>query len=90
MKEKQEKEEIYVVYVLHFNIIESIYSYKSQKSAKTKRFELLNEWISETDKFIEYISCNNIKDPTLDDYENYYTEVEDDCYIGIEIVVLDD
>ena len=51
-------------------------------------FELNRLWANK-DSFNEYIKDNKITQISLDTYNDYYLEVEDDSYVGINKVVLE-
>lgn len=80
--------EIFIVYVTHLNCMELMYAYESKENAEAKCFELSRKWVSE-DSFDEYISNNKITQISLETFNDYYLEVEDDSYVGINKVVLE-
>ena len=80
--------EIFIVYVLYLNGMEQMYAFESKENAEAKCFELSRKWVNE-DSFDEYIKDNKITQISLDTYNDYYLEVEDDSYVGINRVVLE-
>ena len=80
--------EIFIVYVLYLNSMEQMYAFESKESADAKCFELSRKWVNE-DSFAQYIKDNKITQISLDTYNDYYLEVEDDSYVGINKVVLE-
>lgn len=86
---KKSPEEIYVVYVTYFNTVERLYAFTTLEKAEKKQFTLLKEWVNE-DAFAEYCTSLKIQNPTLDNYMDYYIEVEDDSYVGVEKVILEE
>lgn len=80
--------EIFIVYVTHLNCMELIYAYETKENAEVKCFELNRQWVNE-DSFSQYIKDNKITQISLDTYNDYYLEVEDDSYVGINKVVLE-
>ena len=81
--------EIFIVYVTHLNCMELIYAYEKKEDAEVKCFELNRKWVNE-DNFNQYIKDNKITQITLETYNDYYLEIEDDSYVGINKVVLED
>ena len=81
--------EIYIVYVTYINDIELMYAFESKENAEAKCFELNNrQWANET-SFNKYIKDNKISQISLETFNDYYLEVEDDSYAGINKVVLE-
>ena len=80
--------EIFIVYVTYINCIEQIYAFESKESAEARCFELNRLWANK-DSFNEYLVDNKITQISLETYNDYYLEVEDDSYVGINKVVLE-
>lgn len=80
--------EIFIVYVLYLNSMEQMYAFESKENAEAKCFELSRKWVDE-DSFDKYIKDNKITQINLDTYNDYYLEVEDDSYVGINTVILE-
>ena len=80
--------EIFIVYVTYLGSMEQMYAFESKEDAEVKCFELSRKWVSET-SFNQYLKDNKITQISLDTYNNYYLEVEDDAYVGINKVVLE-
>ena len=80
--------EIFIVYVTYINCIELMYAFNSKENAEAKAFELNRQWANE-ESFNQYIEDNKITQISLDTYNDYYLEVEDDSYVGINKVVLE-
>lgn len=80
--------EIFIVYVLYLNSMEQMYAFESKKSAKARCFELNRQWVNE-ESFNQYIKDNKITQINLETYNDYYLEVEDDSYVGINRVILE-
>ena len=80
--------EIFIVYVTYLNGMEQMYAFESKENAEAKCFELSRKWVNE-DSFDEYISDNKITQISLDTFSDYYLEVEDDFYVGINTVILE-
>ena len=80
--------EIFIVYVLYLNGMEQMYAFESKESAEVKCFELSRKWVDE-DSFDKYIKDNKITQISLETYNDYYLEVEDDSYVGINTVILE-
>ena len=80
--------EISIVYVLYLNSMEQMYAFESKEDAEVKCFELNRKWVNE-DSFAQYIKDNKITQVSLDTFSDYYLEVEDDSYVGINKVVLE-
>ncbi len=80
--------EIFIVYATHLGSAEQVYAFESKENAEVKCFELSRKWVSE-DSFDKYIKDNRITQISLETYNDYYLEVEDDSYVGINKVVLE-
>ena len=80
--------EIFIVYLTYLNGMEQMYAFESKENAEAKCFELNRKWVNE-DSFAKYIKDNKITQINLDTFNNYYQEVEDDSYVGINKVVLE-
>ena len=81
--------EIFIVYVTHLCGVEQVYAFESKENAEAKCFELSRNWVNE-DSFNQYIKENKITQISLDTYNDYYLEVEDDAYVGINRVILEE
>ena len=80
--------EIFIVYVLYLNSMEQMYAFESKEDADAKCFELNRQWANEK-SFNQYIKDNKITQISLETYDDYYLEVEDDSYVGINKVILE-
>ena len=80
--------EIFIVYLTYLNGMEQIYAFESKEMAEVKCFELNRKWVNE-DSFTQYVKDNKITQISLDTFSDYYLEVEDDSYVGINRVVLE-
>ena len=80
--------EIFIVYLTYLNGMEQMYAFESKEDAEAKCFELSRKWVDE-DSFTQYIKDNKITQISLDTYNDYYLEKEDDSYVGINRVVLE-
>ena len=80
--------EIFIVYVTYINCVEMMYAFESKENAEAKCFELSRNWVNE-DSFDKYIKDNKINQISLETFNDYYLEVEDDSYVGINRVVLE-
>ena len=80
--------EIFIVYVTYINGIELMYAFETKENAEAKCFELSRKWVDE-DSFAKYIKDNKITQISLETYNDYYLEVEDDSYVGINTVILE-
>ena len=80
--------EIFIVYVTYLNSMEQMYAFESKDDAEYKCFELIRKWVDE-DSFAKYIKDNKITQISLDTFSDYYLEVEDDSYVGINTVILE-
>ena len=81
--------EIFIVYVTYLGSVEQVYAFESKENAEAKCFELSRKWVNE-DSFNEYIKNNKITQISLETFNDYYLEVEDDSYVGINRVVLEE
>ena len=80
--------EIFIVYFAHPGGVEEVYAFESKENAEAKCFELSRKWVDE-DSFAKYIKDNKITQISLETYNDYYLEVEDDSYVGINKVALE-
>ena len=80
--------EIFIVYLTYLNGMEQMYAFESKEDAEVKCFELSRKWVDE-DSFAQYVKDNKLTQITLDTYSDYYLEVEDDSYVGINTVILE-
>ena len=80
--------EIFIVYVTYLNSVELTCAFESKESAEARCFELNRLWANK-DSFNEYLVGNKITQISLETYNDYYLEVEDDSYVGINRVVLE-
>ena len=80
--------EIFIVYLTYLNGMEQMYAFESKEDAEVKCFELSRKWVNE-DSFAKYTKDNKITQISLDTFSEYYLEVEDDSYVGINRVVLE-
>ena len=80
--------EIFIVYLTYLNGMEQTYAFESKENAEAKCFELSRKWVDE-DSFAKYIKDNKITQISLETYNDYYLEVEDDSYVGINRIVLE-
>ena len=80
--------EIFIVYVTYLNSVEQVYAFESKENAEVKCFELNRQWVNE-DSFSQYIKDNKITQISLETFNDYYLEVEDDSYVGINRVILE-
>ncbi len=80
--------EIFIVYVTYIDCVELMCAFESKESAEARCFELNRLWANK-DSFNEYLVDNKITQISLDTFSDYYLEVEDDSYVGINIVVLE-
>ena len=80
--------EIFIVYVTYLNSVEQVYAFESKENAEVKCFELNRQWVNE-DSFSQYIKDNKITQISLETFNDYYLEVEDDYYVGINKVILE-
>ena len=80
--------EIFIVYLTYLNGMEQIYAFESKEMAEVKCFELNRKWVNE-DSFTQYVKDNKITQISLETYNDYYLEVEDDSYVGMKRLVLE-
>ena len=80
--------EIFIVYSTHLGGVEQMHAFESKENAEVKYFELNRQWVNEK-SFNQYLKDNKITQISLETYNDYYLEVEDDSYVGINKVVLD-
>ena len=80
--------EIFIVYATHLCGVELMYAFESKENAEAKCFELNRQWANEK-SFNQYLKDNKITQINLETYNDYYLEVEDDSYVGINKVVLE-
>ena len=80
--------EIYVVYVTYMWGVEQVCAFESKENAEAKCFELNRQWANEK-SFNQFLKDNKITQINLETYNDYYLEVEDDSYVGINKVVLE-
>ena len=80
--------EIFIVYATHLCGVEQVYAFESKENAEAKCFELNRQWANEK-SFNQYLKDNKITQISLETYNDYYLEVEDDSYVGINRVVLE-
>lgn len=78
---------IFIVYVTYGVTVENLFAFNSQSDAEAKRLELLKQWVNE-DQFNSYIAKNKVDEVTLETFDDYFLEVEDDSYVGIDYVIL--
>ena len=80
--------EIFIVYVTYIDCVELMCAFETKESAEARCFELNRLWANK-DSFNEYLVGNKITQISLETYNDYYLEVEDDSYVGINRVVLE-
>ena len=80
--------EIFIVYLTYLNGMEHMYAFESKENAEAKCFELSRKWVDE-DSFAQYIKDNKITQISLKTFSDYYIEIEDDSYVGINTVILE-
>ena len=80
--------EIFIVYVTYIDCVQLMSAFETKESAEARCFELSRKWVSE-DSFDEYLTDNRITQISLETFNDYYLEVEDDSYVGINRVVLE-
>ena len=80
--------EIFIVYVTYIDCVEAMFAFETIESAEVKCFELNKQWVNE-DSFNQYLKDNKLTQISLETYNDYYLEVEDDSYVGINKVVLE-
>ena len=81
--------EIFIVYLTYLNSMEQMYAFESKEDAEAKCFELNRQWVNEK-SFDKYIKDNKITQISLETFNDYYLEVEDDSYVGINRAVLEE
>ena len=79
--------EIFIVYLTYLNGMEQMYAFESKEDAEVKCFELSRKWVNEK-SFNKYLKDNKITQISLETFNDYYLEVEDDSYVGINRVIL--
>ena len=80
--------EIFIVYLTYLNGMEQMYAFESKEDAEVKCFELNRQQVNEK-SFNQYLKDNKRIQINLDTYNDYYLEVEDDSYVGINKVILE-
>ena len=80
--------EIFIVYLTYLGGMEQMYAFESNDKAEAKCFELSRQWVNEN-SFNQYLKDNKIAQISLETYNDYYLEVEDDSYVGINRVILE-
>ena len=80
--------EIFIVYVTYIDCVELMSAFETKESAEARCFELNRLWANK-DSFDKYIKDNKITQISLETFNDYYLEVEDDSYVGINRVVLE-
>ena len=80
--------EIFIVYFTYLHGMEQMCAFESKEDAEAKCFELRRKWVDE-DSFAKYIKDNNVTQISLETFSDYYIEIEDDSYVGINRVVLE-
>ena len=78
---------IFIVYVTYGITVENLFAFNLQSDAEEKRLELLKQLVDK-DQFNSYIAKNKIDEVTLETYDDYFLEVEDDSYVGIDSAIL--
>ena len=78
---------IFIVYVTYGITVENLFAFNLQSDAEEKRLQLLKQWVDE-DQFNSYIAKNKIDEVTLETYDDYFLEIEDDSYVGIDSAIL--
>ena len=78
---------IFIVYVTYGVTVENLFAFSLQSDAEEKRLQLLKQWVNE-DQFNSYIAKNKIDEVTLETYDDYFLEIEDDSYVGIDSAIL--
>lgn len=79
---------IYIVYLTYVDSVELMFAFESKENAEAKQFELCRKWVHE-DKFNQYLKNNKITEIDLETFADYFREVEDDSYVGINKVILE-
>ena len=80
--------EIFIVYITCIDCVELMCAFETKESAEARCFELNRLWANK-DSFNKYLVDNKITQISLETYNDYYLEVEDDSYVGINRVVLE-
>ena len=80
--------EIFIVYVTYIDCVEVMCAFEKLESAEARCFELNRLWANK-ESFNQYIEDNKITQINLETYNDYYLEVEDDSYVGINRVILE-
>ena len=80
--------EIFIAYVTYLGSVELMCAFETKESAEARCFELNRLWVNK-DSFDKYIKDNKITQISLETFNDYYLEVEDDSYVGINRVVLE-
>ena len=80
--------EIFIVYATHLGSVEQVFAFESKENAEAKCFELNRKLVNE-DSFAHYIKDNKITQISLKTFSDYYIEIEDDSYVGINTVILE-
>ena len=80
--------EIFIVYLTYLNGMEQMYAFESKEDAEAKCFELSRKWVDE-DSFAKYVKDKKLIQISLKTFTDYYIEVEDDSYVGINTVILE-
>ncbi len=79
----------FIVYVMYCQGIEDMYGFTTLEAARAKQLDLSQKWAR--DSFDTYLVENCIADEsiTLETYDNYFMEVEDDVYVGVNEVIIE-
>ena len=80
--------EIFIVYVTYIDCVELMCAFETKESAEARCFELNRLWANEK-SFNQYLKDNKVTQISLETFNDYYLEVEDDFYVGIDRVVLE-
>ena len=80
--------EIFIVYVTYINCLELMCAFETKESAEARCFELCRESVHEN-SFDQYVKDNKITQITLETYNDYFLELDDGSYVGINKVVLE-
>jgi outer membrane receptor for monomeric catechols len=78
---------IYIVYVTHFSKVIQLYAFPNELDAQAKRLEQLQKWVNE-DQFQQWVTENEITNITTETYDEYFLEIDDDAYVGLDEVIL--
>ena len=65
-----------------------MYAFESKEDAEAKCFELSRKQVDE-DSFAKYVKDKKLIQISLKTFTDYYIEVEDDSYVGINRIVLE-